>query len=158
MSEMNDTLVLGIGNLVLQDEGFGIHVIRELERMREEEGADGPLHGVDLLDGGCAGLHLMGYIQNYSRLIVIDASLDSWSEGTVRRLRPSFGEFPPLVTVHEIGLKDLLEALTLTGTCPDTEMIVCSVKKYTSLGTTLSPAVEAAVPRAIALLRETLAE
>ena len=65
MSEMNDTLVLGIGNLVLQDEGFGIHVIRELERMREEEGADGTLHGVDLLDGGCAGLHLMGYIQNY---------------------------------------------------------------------------------------------
>ena len=144
---MNDTLVLGIGNLVLQDEGFGIHVVQELER----SGLLPP--GVDLLDGGCAGLHLMGYIQNYSRLIVIDAALDSYPAGTVRRLRPSFGEFPPLVTVHEIGLKDLLEALTLTGHCPDTEMIVCSVKKYDSLGTTLSPPVLAAVPRAIALLR-----
>ncbi len=147
----NDTLVLGIGNLVLQDEGFGIHVIQELER------SNAWLPGADLLDGGCAGLHLMGYIQNYSRLIVIDAALDSYPVGTVRRLRPSFGEFPPLVTVHEIGLKDLLEALTLTGHCPDTEMIVCSVKKYDSLGTTLSEPVRAAVPRAMAILHEMLA-
>lgn len=131
-------LIMGIGNLVLQDEGFGIHVIHELQRRQLPPQAD-------LLDGGTAGLHLMGYLQQYDRVVVVDAALDSYPEGTLRRLTPSFGEFPPLVTAHEIGLKDVLEALTVTGFCPEVTLIVCSVKKYTSLGVTLSPAVEAAV-------------
>lgn len=150
--ECRPCLVMGIGNLVLQDEGFGIHVIQQLQRSSTLP------EWVDLLDGGCAGLHLMGYIQNYERLIVIDAALDSYPAGTVRRLRPSFGEFPPLVTVHEIGLKDVLEALTLTGHCPDTEMIVCSVRKYDSLGTTLSPEVRDAIPQAIRLVEQAVSE
>lgn len=131
-------LIMGIGNLVLQDEGFGIHVIHELQRRNLPP-------QVDLLDGGTAGLHLMGYLQQYEHVVVIDAALDSYPEGTLRCLKPSFGEFPPLVTAHEIGLKDVLEALTVTGFCPDVTLIVCSVKKYTSLGVDLSPAVRAAV-------------
>lgn len=136
-------LVMGIGNLVLRDEGFGIHVIRRLEE-------SGVLpEWVDLLDGGCAGLHLMGPLQNYDRVIVVDGALDSWPKGTVRRLHPKFGEFPPLITVHEIGLKDVIESLTLTGFCPEIEMIVCSVSKYDSMGITLTPEVEAAVQTAV---------
>ncbi|MBD5331820.1 MAG: hydrogenase maturation protease [Bacteroides sp.] len=131
-------LIMGIGNLVLQDEGFGIHVIRELQNTQL------PPY-VDLLDGGTAGLHLMGYLQQYERVVVVDAALDSYPEGTLRCLKPSFGEFPPLVTAHEIGLKDVLEALTVTGFCPEVTLIVCSVKKYTSLGVDLSPAVRASV-------------
>lgn len=131
-------LIMGIGNLVLQDEGFGIHVIHELQRRHLPP-------QVDLLDGGTAGLHLMGYLQQYERVVVIDAALDSYPEGTLRCLKPSFGEFPPLVTAHEIGLKDVLEALTVTGFCPEVTLIVCSVKKYTSLGVDLSPSVQASV-------------
>lgn len=136
-------LVMGIGNLVLQDEGFGIHVIRRLEETHILP------DWVDLLDGGCAGLHLMGPLQNYDRVIVIDGSLDSYPKGTVRRLRPRFGEFPPLVTVHEIGLKDVIESLSLTGFCPEIEMVVCSVSKYDSMGIDLTPEVEAAIPIAV---------
>lgn len=141
MTDRAPVLIMGIGNLVLQDEGFGIHAIRLLA-----SGSYDIPPEVDLLDGGTAGLHLMGYIQNYRHLIVLDAALDNYPEGTVRQLRPSFGEFPPLVTAHEIGLKDLLEALTITGYCPDTELIVASVRKYTSLGTELSPSVRDALP------------
>ena len=140
------TLILGIGNLVLQDEGFGIHAVRRLAEHPELLPEN-----TDLLDGGTAGLHLMGNIQNYDRLIVIDAALDDNPPGTVRRLRPRFGDFPPLVTAHEIGRKDVLEALEITGYCPDTEMIVVSVEKYTSLGTEMTPAVAAALPRACSL-------
>ena len=131
-------LIMGIGNLVLQDEGFGVHVIQELQR----RGVD---PRIDLLDGGTAGLHLMGYLQRYDNVIVIDAALDSYPEGTLRHLPPRFKEFPPLVTAHEIGLKDVIEALSVTGFCPQVELVVASVKKYTSLGTELSPAVAAAV-------------
>lgn len=136
-------LVVGIGNLVLQDEGFGIHVIQALEQRKALP------EWVDLLDGGCAGLHLMGVLQNYDHVIVVDGSLDSYPKGTVRRLHPKFGEFPPLITVHEIGLKDVIEALSLTGYCPEIEMVVCSVSKYDSLGTSLTPPVEKAIDSAV---------
>lgn len=143
------TLILGIGNYVLQDEGFGIHAIKALAETELPE-------GVDLLDGGTAGLHLMGNLRDYNRVIVIDASLDSYPVGTVRCLKPRFGEFPPLVTAHEIGLKDTLEAMQLTGYCPDIDLVVCSVRRYTSLGTELSPAVEAALPQALSMVSELL--
>ncbi|MDE6825460.1 MAG: HyaD/HybD family hydrogenase maturation endopeptidase [Paramuribaculum sp.] len=149
MHNRRPTLIMGIGNLVLQDEGFGVHAIRRLAENPEQIP-----EGVDLLDGGTAGLHLMGNLQNFERLIVIDAALDGNPTGTVRRLRPNYGDFPPLVTAHEIGLKDVLEALEITGFCPDTELIVVSVEKYTSLGTELSPAVEAALPTACTMALE----
>lgn len=131
-------LIMGIGNYVLEDEGFGVHAVMELSKM-------GVPAGIDLLDGGTAGLHLMGYLQNYDHLIVLDAALDKYPAGTLRCVRPHYEGFPPLVTAHEIGLKDVLEALAVTGFCPDTQLIVASVKKYTQLGTELSPEVEAAV-------------
>lgn len=134
-------LVMGIGNLVLQDEGFGVHAVQRLA----ERGVDSR---IDLLDGGTAGLHLMGYLRNYDHVVVIDAALDSYPAGTLRRLRPHYNEFPPLATAHEIGLKDVIEALEITGFCPEVELIVCSVKKFTSLGVDLSPEVEASLGQA----------
>ena len=62
---MKDILILGVGNLVLKDEGIGIHVINRLEK--EEL----PL-GVDLLDGGTGGIFLIGTLQQYKHLILID--------------------------------------------------------------------------------------
>lgn len=142
-------LILGIGNLVLQDEGFGVHVVQALAK---EGGFD---EDVTLLDGGTGGLHLMGELQNYGRVIVVDASLDRYPTGTVRVLKPAYGEFPPLVTAHEIGLKDTLEALELTGKAmPDVTLVVCSVEHYTSLGTEMTPAVAAAMDEAKARVRE----
>ena len=143
--ERRPVLIMGIGNLVLQDEGFGVHAVQRLAK----RGVHNP--DIDLLDGGTAGLHLMGYLRNYDRVVVIDAALDGNPPGTVRRLRPHYNEFPPLVTAHEIGLKDVLEAMELTGFCPDVELVVCSVTKYSSLGCNLSPEVEQSVDRAIAL-------
>ncbi len=160
MNEKNDTdgegrrpvLIMGIGNLVLQDEGFGVHAVQRLAR-RELPHPD-----IDLLDGGTAGLHLMGYLRSYDRVVVIDAALDNNPPGTVRRLRPSYQEFPPLVTAHEIGLKDVIEAMQLTGFCPEVELIVVSATHYDSLGCDLSPEVEAAVEPAITLALEAAME
>lgn len=149
-------LIMGIGNLVLQDEGFGVHAVDRLAKSGELPAE------VDLLDGGTAGLHLMGYLRAYDHVIVVDAALDSNPVGTLRRLRPRYNEFPPLVTAHEIGLKDVIEALEITGFCPDVELIVCSVRKFTSLGCDLSPEVEHALDgacsMALASAREKLAD
>lgn len=135
-------LIMGIGNLVLQDEGFGVHAI---QRIAAEGIAD---ERIDLLDGGTAGLHLMGYLRSYEHVVVIDAALDTAPVGTLRALKPTYGEFPPLVTAHEIGLKDVIEAMEITGFCPEVDLITCSVERYDSLGCDLSEAVAAALPEA----------
>lgn len=144
---MERTLIIGIGNQVLQDEGFGLHAIKRINPAQLPE-------NVDVADGGTAGLHLMGLLQNYDKIVVIDAALDDNPVGTLRVLKPEYGEFPPLITAHEIGLKDTLEALELTGFKPDVTLVVCSVERFTELGVELSAPVEAAIPRAVNLALE----
>lgn len=143
-----DTLILGVGNLLLQDEGVGIHVIQALEKETL------PDH-VHLLDGGTGGFHLISWLEKYERIIMIDATLDDNPPGTIRLVRPRYAsDFPPLMSAHEIGLKDMIEVMQLTtGKLPDIQLIVISVQNINDVGMTLSPPVEAAVPRVINQLK-----
>lgn len=135
----SDTLVLGVGNYLLGDEGLGVHLTRELA----EEIPEGL---ADVLDGGTAGFQLMGHIESYSKVIMVDATLDDNPPGTIRLIRPRFSQdFPRAMSTHEVGLRDLVEALSLTGTLPDMYLFVVSVKEIDNLSTELSPEVQAAM-------------
>lgn len=143
MEEEKKILILGVGNLLLKDEGIGIHVIRALEKTTLPP-------NVTLMDGGTGGLHLISWIQDYDAIIMIDATLDSNPPGTVRLLRPRFAsDFPPLMSAHEIGLRDMIEAMILTEKLPDIRLIVISVADISEVGMELTPAVEKAVPEVI---------
>ena len=105
-------LVLGIGNLVLNDEGIGIHVVNALSEMEIPQ-------GVDVLDGGTGGLALLETLQSYRQLILVDAALDNNPVGTIRRLSPQYSkDYPPLLSAHEIGIErnDRRHAITRTST------------------------------------------
>jgi hydrogenase maturation protease len=142
-------LIVGIGNVLMGDEGVGVHVARRLD-------ADGlPAH-VDVLDGGTGGLHLLEPLQRADTVILIDATVDGAPPGTVRRLRPRFSkDYPRTLTAHDIGLKDLLDAMYVLGDAPDVTLLAVSIEHPQTLGTELSPAVAAAVP---GLARRALAE
>jgi hydrogenase maturation protease len=143
----NNILVLGIGNILLNDEGAGIHVVTRLEK----EG----FYGADLMDGGTGGFHLLGYIQSYKYVIIIDASLDHFPAGHVRVLHPEYArDFPQQLSAHEIGLKDLLDAAFLLGNLPDIYLIAVSVKDFQEMGMELTPEVEKAIPAAIDKVKE----
>lgn len=144
-----DILILGVGNLLLQDEGVGIHVIQALEK-------ESLPPNVHLMDGGTGGFHLISWLENYDRIIMIDATLDDNLPGTVRLLTPRYAsDFPPLMSAHEIGLKDMIEAMQLTsGKLPEIQLIVVSVININDVGMTLSPEVEAAIPKVISLLKD----
>ena len=136
------TLVLGIGNILLRDEGVGIHIIKGLE----EEG----YNKADLMDGGTGGFHLMGFIQSYEIVIIIDASLDDFPAGNVRILHPKYAkDFPRQLSAHEIGLKDLLDSAFLLGNMPQIYLIAISIKDFQEMGVELTPEVARAVPSAI---------
>jgi hydrogenase maturation protease len=138
------TLVLGIGNLLLKDEGVGIHAIRALEK-------EALPPGVDLLDGGTGGLHLLGLLEDYDRIILVDATLDAYPPGTVRSIRPRYAsDFPPLMSAHEIGLRDMIEAMELCGHRPEIDLLVVSVGDIGSgLGLGLTPPVAASLPEIV---------
>lgn len=143
-----DILVLGVGNLLLKDEGVGIHVIRTLEK--EELPPN-----VSLMDGGTGGLHLISWIQDYNRIIMVDATLDHNPPGTIRLIRPRYAtDFPPLMSAHEIGLRDMIEAMILTEKLPDIQLIVVSAEDISEVGMELTPAVEAAVPEVVEMVKQ----
>lgn len=143
-------LVLGVGNLLVGDEGVGIHVIRALMRL------DWPEH-VHLLDGGTGGFHLLGHFSDYRRIILVDATRDGEPVGTVRTFSPSLpSEFPPGLGAHDIGLKDLISAAALTGPLPEMTVVTISIEDLKPMELTLSPPVEGAVPEACRLIRKLL--
>ncbi|GHU61806.1 hydrogenase 2 maturation endopeptidase [Bacteroidia bacterium] len=142
------TLILGVGNLLLKDEGVGIHVIHALEKENLPS-------GIHLMDGGTGGFHLIGQLQEYKRIIMIDATLDNNPPGTVRVIHPKYAsDFPPLMSAHEIGLRDMIEAMTLTGGLPEIELIVVSVVDVGEIGMELTPEVAAAIPEVVGMVKE----
>lgn len=145
---MKKTLVLGVGNLLLRDEGVGIHAIQALEKENLPS-------GVDLLDGGTGGFHLITWLENYERIIMIDATLDTNPPGTIRVIRPRYAsDFPPLMSAHEIGLKDMIEVMQLTDSLPEIHLVVVSVADISEIGMDLSPELEAVIPEIVKTLRE----
>ena len=77
-----------------------------------------PAH-VTLMDGGTGGLHLISWLTGYDHIIMVDATLDSNPPGTVRLICPKYAsDYPPLMSAHEIGLRDMIETMILTGDLP----------------------------------------
>lgn len=136
----NRVLILGIGNYLMGDEGVGVHFAREM--------ADELLpEGVDVLDGGTAGFQLMEYLENYPVVIMVDATLDQFPPGTIRLIEPRFSkDFPKAMSTHEIGLKDLMESLQLTGRLPKVYLFVVSVADIANLHVGLSNKVSECMP------------
>ena len=107
------------------------------------------------MDGGTGGLHLISWIQDYDRIIMVDATLDSNPPGTVRLIRPRYAtDFPPLMSAHEIGLRDMIEAMILTEKLPDIQLIVVSAEDISEVGMELTPVVEAAVPKVVEMIKQ----
>ncbi len=137
---LNRILILGIGNYLMGDEGVGVHAARRLET-----GSRPP--GIEVLDGGTGGFHLLGYLESYETIILVDATLDHHSPGTIRLIRPRFtDDFPNAMSTHDIGLKDMVSALQLLGKMPDIHLFTVSIKSIQQQGITLSPEIEKVMP------------
>jgi hydrogenase maturation protease len=107
-------LVLGIGNLLLQDEGAGVRAVEEFESKYVIPA------GVELLDGGTSGIELLQYIRGRDALIILDVVKSGNPPGTIIRLE---GEdvpamFQKRISPHQLGLSDLLAVSQLTDSMP----------------------------------------
>lgn len=143
-------LVLGIGNVLMGDEGIGVHAVRHLEQLRLPE-------NVRCLDGGTGSFLLLESMQLASRIILIDATIDGKPPGTVTRLTPQFSsDYPPTLTAHDIGLKDLLDAAYFTSGALSVTLFAVSIEPPKGIGMELSPVIGEAVPHIADLVMEEL--
>ena len=146
-------LVLGLGNILLQDEGVGVRVVEQLQRQYRIAGA------VEVLDGGTAGMSLLEHIRNRDHLIVVDAVRTGQAPGTVITLSgdevPVF--FQSRVSPHQMGLADTLAVLDLMGEKPADITVIGVEPQNLDVGLELSDLVstrvDALVGRLVGKLR-----
>ena len=125
------------------DEGVGVRLIEEMA-IRELPDY------LDLLDGGTGGFLLLDRFRAYGTVIFVDATMDGKPAGTVSLLRPRFAsDFPSALSVHDLGLKDMIEAVYLLEHQPVLYLITISIDRIDPMSVELSEAVEKAIPEAI---------
>ena len=91
------------------DEGIGVYAVKALEKHALPA-------GVECLDGGTGAFTLLEPLESADRIILIDAANDGNPVGTVTRTTPKFSrDYPPTLTAHDVGMKDLLDVFYIQG-------------------------------------------
>ena len=142
-------LVLGVGNMILSDEGVGVHIAQQMMAM------DMPPE-VQVVEGGTDGFGLVNVITEADRMILIDAVRGGGQPGSIYRFE--IEDCPPYpdifkTSVHQISILEVINLSSLIGTTPRTTIIGIE-PACMEMGMELSPAVEAKVPRVIQMIKE----
>lgn len=134
------TVVVGIGNTILSDDGVGVHAARLLQSDPRVPA------GVTILDGGTFGLELAPFVSDASRVLFLDAVNSDTEPGTLTRMTgDDLLDTTHGWTVHQLGVARLIASLTLASTKPQEVVLLGVQPAYTDWGTSLSPAVKAAL-------------
>ena len=125
---MKKTLLLGIGNILISDEGIGIHVINHIKSNSISE------QDYDILDGGTGGFNLLYIISEYENVIIVDAIMDKEKTGTISVRHPKYSkDYPDMLSAHDFGLKAMIDSLIFMNKLPNiiivTVSINCSLKE-----------------------------
>jgi len=136
-------LILGVGNYLMGDEGVGVHLIQQMAKKELP-------NYIDILDGGTGGFLLLNCFEAYSTVIFVDATMDDKPAGTISLIQPKFAsDFPSALSVHDVGLKDMIEAVYLMDSKPNIPLFTISIKEMTPMTIDLSPEVDQAIPETI---------
>jgi hydrogenase maturation protease len=145
-------LIVGVGNELLGDEGVGVHVARRLAAF-----GDRLSDGVDVLEAGTSILDAVIEMSRYSRVYVVDAMRGGQAPGTVYRL-DELGELAKLpdssvsLSLHDWGVRETLQAARLLGLEPQCLTLIGAEPASTAMRTELSPEVQRAAEKIVALL------
>jgi hydrogenase maturation protease len=151
---LRSVTVLGIGNLIAGDDGFGIHALRELQRRLEPSAA-----AIEFVDGGVLGLELLTIVESSGRLIVLDTVDAALEPGALIELDADQIAAPRAgrVSVHQVAFNDLVALARLRGRLPD-EFLLLGVQPSSTatsdhLTSHVLTALPAVVERALSVLR-----
>ena len=146
---MAATLIIGIGNILLRDEGVGVRAIEAMQKMDLPD-------EVELLDGGTSGVDLVDEIADREKVIVIDAVDTDSAPGTVFRfgVEELLEKTAESISLHEFGLAETLMAARTLG-CAPKEVVIFGIQPMeVSTGLDLSDEISGVLPKVIDLVLE----
>ena len=145
--------LLGLGSLLMQDEGVGVHAVRYLQEHYETT-------GLEIIDGGTGGMDLLPFIENRDRLLVVDAANFEKEPGYIGILRNE--EIPALfgvkASLHHLGLADVLAAAQLMDMAPKEICLIGIQPQTIALGLELTELIQKKLPDLVALIIKQLAD
>jgi hydrogenase maturation protease len=146
MNSESSLLILGLGNILCRDDGVGVLAVESLTQSYAET------PGVRILDGGTLGLSLLSHMQDSEFVILVDAIEADGPPGKLVRLEGKEVESAVRhrLSVHQIGVADLLDALRLLGVMPPKLILLGLVPVETNLGLGLTQEVDQGMPTLIA--------
>lgn len=147
--------ILGVGNLIVGDEGFGVHAVRYLEEHYEFP------DNVLILDGGTAGIYMSPFLEECDPVLVIDVvdidaepgSMHYYSSEDVKA-----GKLSTRMSPHQLGLLEVLEICKLRDSAPETLEFYCVVPHHLDTSTELSDVVAPRVKDISEIVLKRLAE
>ncbi len=155
----NDTLILGIGNTLLTDEGAGIHALKLLQLAYSNTQPDSP--NLTFIDGGTLSFTLAVWIEDCTNLIVFDATELHQPAGTVNTfVNTAMDEFLGSAkrSAHEVGLLDLMDIARLTERLPENRALIGIQPEKMGWGmqptTSVQNALDEAVNEAVKLITQ----
>ncbi|OPJ60703.1 hydrogenase maturation protease [Clostridium chromiireducens] len=149
---MEKVTVLGIGNLLLKDDGIGIHVIDHLKELEYDSN-----YNVELIDGGTCILDLLDVFMQNERIIVLDSIKGGHEPGTIYKLTPEeLGTYIKSTTsLHDVQVLDILRDAKYLGFDPEVVIIGIEPEEIT-FDLELSPMIKGTIPKIIDVINEEL--
>jgi hydrogenase maturation protease len=141
-------VILGVGNILLTDEGVGVYAVNELLAHYDlpEE--------VDVIDGGTSGMDCLDQVSDADHLLIADAMRSKKEPGTITRLTgdqiPAF--FKTKISPHQVGISDMLAALNFHGLMPRNIVLFGVEPLSFATAMELSPVIQACLPQVVAML------
>ena len=148
MESNNEIVVLGLGNILLRDEGVGVRVIEELKNKYSFSPS------IRIVDGGTLGFSLINEIEGCKKLIVVDAVKTGSEPGTMYRFtRDDIRcQITQKMSAHDIGFLEVLEQWKVLGIAPEIIFLGIEPEDMDSWGMQLSACIQGKVPRLIELV------
>jgi hydrogenase maturation protease len=142
MTEKNLVTILGVGNILLTDEGFGVHFVRWFSERYK------PAEGVRIIDGGVLGYTLIDIISSCDNLIVLDVLKAKDTPGSIYRFNTQEmqAHMPPPTTAHEVTFFDVLFKVELMDELPETIILCIVPQDYGDMNMEMTPVMREKFP------------
>ena len=147
---VSSVLVLGVGNILMADDGVGVHVVERLKKH------DIPRH-VEIVDGGTMGFCLWSCLARREKVIIVDAVDMDAPPGSVCRFDPEAHDtfnVASAMSIHQLGIPHLIKIMGCVGNEPPQLVIVAVQPQVIAPGMSLSPEVEESVDAAVSMVRD----
>ncbi len=144
-------VIMGIGNILLKDEGIGVYTIQALKDIKLPE-------NVEIMDAGTSALDALNIVGAVEKLIVVDAVKGGGKPGAIYRFRPCDITYidKALVSLHQLSLFEALKMAKAMGNAPKDVVIIGIEPKETNIGLELSKTLKASIPRIIEVVKQEL--